>query len=119
VDPEYVWLRNEGNHERLKSGKTGNKINDIAGENGVGRGSGRLISSGTRDIATVGSLGVVLQCAGLLWLLYTAGFAIPWYSVFPVAIMIAGGVFIVRAVIHGRERTGRGAISDRRNHQGN
>ena len=66
-----------------------------------------------------GTFGVVLQCLGLLWLLSAAGFVIPWYSVFPVTIMIAGGIFIVRAIIRGRERIGRGAFIDGRNHQGN
>ena len=71
------------------------------------------------NVVVAGTFGVVLQCLGLLWLLYAVGFVIPWYSVFPVTIMIAGGIFIVRAIIRGRERIGRGAFSDRRNHQGN
>ena len=71
----------------------------------------------TKRFAQAGVLGVVLQCLGLLWLLSAVGFSIPWYSIFPAAIMGAGGVFIIRAIIQDRERIAREVCSDRCDHQ--
>ncbi len=65
----------------------------------------KRIPKAPEKIIHLGMLGVVLQCLGLLWLLSAAGFTIPWYSIIPMAIMIAGGVFIVKATIRDEHRT--------------
>ena len=65
----------------------------------------KRIPKAPEKVIHLGMLGVVLQCLGLLWLLSAAGFTIPWYSIIPMAIMIAGGVFIVKATIHDKYRT--------------
>ena len=115
VDPEYVWLKEEGHLSIRRFGSE-----DKGKGNVTELRTRKLFRSNVRTdggperILAIGSFGVILQCLGLLWLLNATGFTIPWYSIFPVAIMIAGGVFIVRAIIHGRERTTMEAFSDRR-----
>jgi len=115
VDPEYEWLKKEGHLSIQRFGGE-----DRGKGNVTGLRTGKLFKrkgrtdAGPERILAVGSFGVILQCLGLLWLLIATGIPIPWYSIFPVAIMIAGGVFIVRAIIHGREQKIMEAFSDRR-----
>ena len=117
-DPEYVWLRKDALHSDLIMGidpMTGNaEPKKVAPTEAASHPKTKRI---TNRFAQAGVLGVVLQCLGLLWLLSAVGFSIPWYSIFPVATMGAGGVFIIRAIIHGRERIVREAYSDRCDHQ--
>ena len=115
VDPEYVWLRKEGH---LSTRRFGDEYKQKGNPKEL-RTANLFRSNGRTDIdperiQTLGSFGVILQCLGLLWLLNASGFTIPWYSIFPVVIMIAGGVFIVRAIIRGREQIIMEAFSDRR-----
>ena len=115
VDPEYVWLREERRLGTMEFGEENiGKRNFLEhGTKGLHPKNGR-IGVDPKQFLAVGSLGVILQCLGLLWLLNATGFPIPWFSIFPVTVMIAGGVFIVRAIIHGREQTIMEAFSDRR-----
>jgi hypothetical protein len=121
ADPEYVWLR-EG---KLNAHSVG--IGACIEE---GRRNARAKAASVQEeepahrrrsgnVIPIGSIGIVLQSLGLIWLLSAAGLDIPWYSVFPSAAMIAGGVFILRAIIHGRDRIETGASSDRRYHSRN
>jgi len=116
IDPEYVWLKEEGRlSTRSFDGEYKGKGNLMELRTGkLFQRRGR-IDGGPKRILPLGSFGVVLQCLGLLWLLNATGFPIPWYSIFPIVIMITGGVFIVRAIIHGREQATMEAFSDRRN----
>ena len=120
VDPETVWLRKEMG---LRSGTRGadlsnvdtqTKRDSVANTRNRGRRRfGSLISMNT------GVIGVMFHCMGVVWLLYAVGFQIPWYSVFPLAVMIAGGVFIVRAIIHDADKSKKDASSDRHYHTRN
>jgi hypothetical protein len=115
VDPEYVWLKEERRLGKLKFGGDHTEKGNLSEGRTLGLSSknGRAVVDQKRVLAA-GSFGVILQCLGLLWLLNATGFAIPWFSIFPVTVMIAGGVFIIRAIIHGREQTIMEAFSDRR-----
>ncbi|HEY3420808.1 MAG TPA: hypothetical protein VGK23_09665 [Methanomassiliicoccales archaeon] len=123
MDPEYVWLRKgeakgypsvgadreDENAERKRTSSC------VYGANGDAMGR---VKSAEKSVP-LGSIGVAMQSLGLIWLLSALGFNIPWYSVFPAATMIAGGVLILRAIIHDRKRIKTEAFSDRRNHTRN
>jgi hypothetical protein len=66
-----------------------------------------------------GSFGIALQCTGLIWLLSVLGFPVPWLAILPISMILAGWVFIVRAIIHDRNQIEVEAFSDRRNHSRN
>ncbi len=51
-----------------------------------------------------GIVGVLLLTIGLFWFLSFFGLVLPWYSAFPLIIIIAGGAFIMAAITTRKRR---------------
>jgi hypothetical protein len=61
-------------------------------------------------------IGALLLTTGSLWMLIILGVMLPWYSLLPMAAIVIGGFFMVRALNHGTACVRRDLSHDRCDH---
>jgi hypothetical protein len=55
-----------------------------------------------------GVVGAALLLLGGFWFLAILGYTVPWYTIFPVMAILAGGAFLIAAIVTRRSRKNRG-----------